>query len=70
MYMTLGKYIKVMNIGKWYDEKWIGRAVRQGEFDVNGHIVNDVNYFLECGDVLCRKVGKNRSRWIVGPERA
>ena len=70
MYMALDNYIRTMRIGQWYDEKWIGRAVRQGEFDVNGRIVNDVNYPLECGDVLCRKVGKDRFKWLVGPERA
>lgn len=68
MYMTLGHYIKTMNIGQSYDERWIGRTVRRGEFDVNGHITNDVNYPLECGDIICRKVGKNRSKWMVGPE--
>lgn len=68
MYMTLGNYIKTMNIGQWYENGWIGKAVRRGEFDVNGRIVNDMNYPLECGDMVCRKIGKNRNRWTVGPQ--
>lgn len=68
MYMTLGNYIKTMNIGQYYKNGWIGKVVRQGEFEVNDRIVNDMNYPLECGDMVCRKVGKGRSRWIVGPQ--